>query len=92
MTDPFYTFPDHDMDDPEEQVEACHFALGDLSWQQLQSIAGALDVCPKHPTRAELTQILAEELVFTGPIGDSTIYIRVDGESVPVNEHLENTE
>jgi hypothetical protein len=91
-TDPFDTFPDYDLSDPDERVAACRMSLGELPTDEIRTIASQLGVYPQHATLSELLDALAEETVFKGPIGDPTVYIRIDGESIPLDEHLEDTE
>mgnify|MGYP000146681286 CR=1 FL=1 len=84
--DPWETFADYDFSDPDEKRQACLDSLKGLRAQMIQAAASTVGVYEQGADRARLTELLADELVFSGPIGDDALYIRRDGNSIPLSD------
>ena len=73
-----------------EEVEPEHIAfisLDNLPFSTLQSVAGDHGLYPDdHPDDVEIRRILAEAGFFYGDVGDDTLYRRLDGETVVIQE------
>ena len=72
----------------EVSEEAIMFkSLSEVSYQDLQREAGEAGVYPAvTPSSSRLRRIMAEAGFFYGDVGDDTLYRRLDGETVVIQE------
>ena len=75
---------DYDMWD-----EAADSLFSYVDWPRLQKVAGQLGVFKQHSSQREVAEALAEEGVFLGGVGDNRLYIHRDGETMLLNDYIE---
>lgn len=88
--DPYQTLIDELVDDDMTELEARKWNVATMDWRTLQQVASELGVYEQNADTIQLRNGVAEAGVFQGAISDGCgWYIRLDGESVPLHEHID---
>lgn len=81
-TDPYDSIVSHAERDEISEADARAESLREVSYKKLQSIAGHENVYEMGKGAVEYRNELAELGFFFGPVGDDTLYQRVEDETM----------